>query len=100
MEEWGQSFVLQQQACEFPAVFRFVVGRIGQDNIETLATIRGIQKRKHLLFSNRSTHLRAQEVLLNRLRGCAILFHKDGRCRAATERLDSERTTPRKKVEH
>ena len=87
----GQAVVAQEQLGESVAQFRFIVGRVGEDQIVRLGRAGVVEKIKNVLFSDPSAQAGLREVAFDRADGMAVVLDEhDGRG-AAAECFDAKR---------
>src|SRR5205085_9007029 len=84
----------------FGAGFCFLVGRIGENDSEWLASLRGMKKREDILFPNVAFQFRSSQVVFDGGDRGGIFFHEQCGAGAAAERFDPQRAAACEEIEN
>src|SRR5947209_19690151 len=72
LEKLRKFLILEQQSRELAAAFRFLVGRIGEDDVEVLVRLSAIEKSEDFPRYHASPQFRLNEILFDRLHCRAV----------------------------
>ena len=99
-EEGGKDRISEQLQGKIPVAGLFGIGGIGENEVRRLDSRIGRKKTKNIVANHSGLESCADQIFGDNRASLSIYFHQGSGSRPPAERLNSDRTAARKKIQH